>query len=116
MTITGEVYESANWFSHYDDNILTQIVQSQDGSDQTTQVDDQRLIVRLDPERRPLDLGFSRTPIEIGQEVENVLKVVHDLMVHRQLALAHESEIVPNLDQPGVKSLEGGDLSRDPVG
>lgn len=91
-------------------------MQSQHRSNQTTQVDDQRLIVRLDPKRRPLDLGLSRIPVQVGQEVENVLQVVHDLMVHGQFTLAHEGEVIPDLDQPRMETLERGDLGRDSVG
>ena len=95
---------------------LTQIVQGEDGSDETAQVDDQRLIVGLHPESRPLDLGLSRVTIEVGQEVEDVLQVVHDLMVDGEFTLADEGEVIPDFDQSRMEPLERGDLGRDPVG
>jgi len=77
--------------------ILTQIMQSQDRSNETTEIDHQGLIVCLHPECRPLDLRLPCVPVQIRQEIENVLQVVHDLVVDRKLALSDERQVIPNL-------------------
>jgi hypothetical protein len=68
------------------------------------------LIVGLHPESRPLDLCFSSVTIKIRKEIEDVLQVVHDLMVDWQFPFPDKSEIIPDLHKPRMESFQRSDL------
>lgn len=79
--------------------ILTEIVQRENRPDQTTQKHHHQPIIRLSPKRPPLQPRLLRLPIQVRQQVEDILQMIHDLMIHRELAPDDERKVVPDLDQ-----------------
>ena len=64
--------------------------------DQRSEVDDEHLIIRLDVNR--LD---ERREIYVRKQVEDVLELVNDLMVDRQLLVHHLLQIVFDVFEAG---------------
>ena len=65
-------------------------------------VHDEHLVVGVDVDR--LDKVRVR---EVGQEVEDVLQLVRDLVVHGQLPVDHLLQVLPHLLQLDAEALEG---------
>lgn len=92
-------------------------MQGNDGADERRQVHDQQLIIgrhRERPFHPSAVLALSRRSggIEVGQQVEHVLQVVHDLVIDGQLALDDLLEVLFDLEQAGTQSPQGGELVR----
>mmetsp|Transcript_37944 Transcript_37944/g.55647 ORF Transcript_37944/g.55647 Transcript_37944/m.55647 type:complete len:326 (-) Transcript_37944:197-1174(-) len=74
------------------DLVLGQLVQGDHRPDQRGDVDDQVHVVGLDQQRADQLLH-----VQVGQQVEDRLHVVHDLVVHRQPAVQHVLQVCPHL-------------------
>ena len=71
--------------------------------DQRGEVDDEHLIIRLDVNRFD-----ERREIYVREQVEDVLELVNDLMVDRQLLVHHLLQIVFDVFEAGDEALENG--------
>lgn len=87
--------------------VVDQIVQSNHRSNHARQVDNKRLIVRLDV-RRLDKLGHGN----LGQEIENILEMIDDLMVDGQLAFDHLVHVDLDVVEARVEALETVELIR----
>ena len=75
---------------------------------QTGGVNDQHLIVRIHVD------GLDKVGIgQIGQEIEDILEVVHDLMIHGEAALDHLGEVALHLIQLDIEAFEAHQLVGD---
>ena len=85
---------------------LTEIMQRQNGPDKAAEEHHHQAVVCLGPERASFQARLLGLPVQVWQEVEYVLQVVHDLMIDGQLAANDERKVVSDLDQTRMQSLE----------
>jgi hypothetical protein len=60
-----------------------------------------------------LDGGVGVGIVDVGQQIEDVLQVVDDLMIHDELARDHKLEVFPDLDEPRLQAAQRRELRRD---
>ena len=75
--------------------------------DQRSEVDDEHLIIRLD-----VNCLDERREIYVWEQVEDVLELVNDLMVDRQLLVHHLLQIVFDVFEAGDETLENDERGR----
>lgn len=88
--------------------VVDQVVQSDDGANQRGEINDKHLIVGLDVQ------GVGEVVVaDVGQQVEDVLQLVRDLMVDGQLAVADLLQVVLDVAQLEIQSLQAEQLVGD---
>ena len=83
-------------------------MQRDHGAQETAEVDDEQLVVRARGEA-----ARQRGVAEVREEVERVLEVVHDLVVHGHRARGDVGEVLLDVGDARLQAAEGGELLGD---